>query len=194
MITRLNFASTAAMMAGAVWACFHFWWFFVGGEGPSRMWFSLLGLATLAFAYALFALSATQRAGSWIKIGLLTAMAGQLTMAFGLFGVTLLSLLVTVMFLFLFVILGEMVTSIGLLLFSIANLSENGLARWNVLPLAMTVLYVPSWMVDPGNLPPAWPSHLTELLAALYGVGWVFLGYRIGQDSSSRAALIVLKQ
>ncbi|RIK40767.1 MAG: hypothetical protein DCC55_14020 [Chloroflexi bacterium] len=184
---RNEWAGIAAMMGGAIWACFHFWWFVVGGEGPPRLWFSLLGVAAVGFAVALLTLLASEQAGSGVKIGLLALLAGKLMMALGLFGVTLFSLVVTVMSLFLFVILGEMITSLGLAVFSVANLGEKRLSRWNTLPPLMTVLYIPSWMIDPGTLPVSWPAHLTELLAGLYGAGWVLLGYRLWQDSSNPA-------
>jgi hypothetical protein len=73
-------------------------------------------------------------------------------------------------------ILGELVTSVGLAWFALANLGDKRLPTFNGLPLVMLLLYVPSWMVDPGNLPAQFTAHFTEWLAAAYGLIWVVLG------------------
>lgn len=60
--------------------------------------------------------------------------------------------------------------------FALANLSDRQLSALNGLPLLMLSLNIPSWMVDPGNLPGLFPAHFTEWLAAVYGLSWVVLG------------------
>lgn len=73
-------------------------------------------------------------------------------------------------------ILGELVLSIGLLLFGLTNLHERLLPTFNGLPLLILVIYVPSWMVDPGTLPVFFLRDITEWLAVLVGVGWMLFG------------------
>lgn len=76
---------------------------------------------------------------------------------------------------FVFVIIGEMVTTIGLLIFAIANFSERilGILFW--LPFLMALIYFISWSVDPGAT--SFPlENWTEWLATLYGLGWVIVG------------------
>ena len=76
---------------------------------------------------------------------------------------------------FLLVIIGEMITTMGLLILAVANLTEKMLGNLLWLPLLMAPIYFISWSVDPGAT--RFPlENWTEWLAAWYGLGWVITG------------------
>jgi hypothetical protein len=129
----------------------------------------ILILPLLGFICTSYALS--QRNGRG-RGGLLVMMGGMGLMILGLIGASILQMGAA----WLVGIVGELVTSIGLGWFALVNLSNKQLPVLNGLPLVMLLLYVPSWMVDPGNLPSLFPDHFTEWLAAVYGLCWVLLG------------------
>jgi hypothetical protein len=129
----------------------------------------ILILPLLGFIFTSYALS--QRNGRG-RGGLLVMMGGMGLMLLGLIGASILQMGAA----WLVGILGELVTSIGLGWFALVNLSNKQLPALNGLPVLMFLLYVPSWMVDPGNLPSLFPDHFTEWLAAVYGLCWVLLG------------------
>ena len=76
---------------------------------------------------------------------------------------------------FLLAIIGEMITTIGLLIFGVANLWGKLLGNLFWLPLLLVPIYFVSWGINPGNvrLP---LENLREWLAAIYGLGWVVVG------------------
>jgi hypothetical protein len=157
-----------AVLGGLIWAGFFIWMI---RSAPSRIGGSLaiLILPLLGFMLASYALSRAPGGG---RVGLLVMVGGMGLMLLGVIGVSLLRIGEA----WLMGILGEMVISVGLGWFAIANLSDRRLPALNGLPLLMLLLYVPSWMVDPGNLPGFFPDYFTELLAAVYGLSWVVLG------------------
>jgi hypothetical protein len=161
-----------AVLSGLIWIGFHIWLIQSGQlDDPMSLIGSLgiLILPLLGFIFTSYALS--QRDGRG-RGGLLVMMGGMGLMLLGLIGASILQMGAA----WLVGILGELVTSIGLGWFALANLSDKQLPALNGLPVLMFLLYVPSWMVDPGNLPSLFPDHFTEWLAAVYGLCWVLLG------------------
>ena len=162
-----------AVFGGLIWTTFHIWMIRSAGgpDDPLRITgvLAILILPLLGFMIASYALS---RAAGNGRVGLLVMVGGMGLMLLGVTGVSLLRIGEA----WLVGILGELVTSIGLAWFALANLSDGQLPALNGLPLLMLLLYVPSWMVDPGNLPGPFPAHFTEWLAAGYGLSWVLLG------------------
>ena len=161
-----------AVFSGLIWAGFHIWLIQSGQlDDPMSLMGSLgiLILPLLGFICTSYALS--QRNGRG-RGGLLVMMGGMGLMLLGVIGTSILQMGAA----WLVGIVGELLTSIGLGWFALANLSNKQLPVLNGLPLVMLLLYVPSWMVDPGNLPSLFPDHFTEWLAAVYGLGWVLLG------------------
>lgn len=171
-----TWGGTAAVLGGLIWTGFHIWYVVRDIDltalivAPDSL--RLLIIPVLLFIGTLIALHQALNTSSGVKAGLIVAIVGLALMAIGLFGIAFLG----VGAMWLVGILGELVTSIGLLIFAIANLSDGILPRFNFLPLLMVFVYLPSWMVDPGNLSPPLPPHWTEWLAAVYGLGWVALG------------------
>ena len=91
---------------------------------------------------------------------------------------------ISIINLFLLVILGEAVVSLGLIAFGLMSFTNRKFARWGWLPLLMAAVYIPSFAA--ADLPLTFPSGTTEILAGLYGIGWLFLGYVL-YDSSRRS-------
>ena len=168
-----RFGGAAAVLGGLTWTAFFIWMIRSAGKpaDPMRITGSLaiLILPLLAFMLASYVLS---RAAGTGRVGLLVMVGGMGLMLVGVIGVSLLRIGQA----WLVGILGELVTSIGLGWFAIANLGDRRLPALNGLPLLMLLLYVPSWLVDPGDLPSLFPAGSTEWLAALYGLSWVALG------------------
>ena len=161
-----------AVFGGLIWATFHLWLIQSGRlDSPMSIGnsLSILIVPLLAFMLASYALSCPSGSG---RGGLLLVIGGMGLMVLGITGVSLLQIGAA----WLVGILGELVTSIGLGWFAFANLGDKRLPAFNGFPLVMLLLYVPSWMVDPGNLPGLFPAHFTEWLAAVYGLNWVVLG------------------
>jgi hypothetical protein len=161
-----------AVLSGLIWTGFHIWLIQSGQLGDPMSLMSSLGiliLPLLGFIFTSYALS--QRNGRG-RGGLLVMMGGMGLMLVGGIGASILQMGAA----WLVGILGELITSIGLGWFALVNLSNKQLPVLNGLPLVMLLLYVPSWMVDPGNLPSLFPDHFTEWLAAVYGLCWVLLG------------------
>jgi hypothetical protein len=161
-----------AVLSGLIWIGFHIWLIQSGQlDDPMSLIGSLgiLILPLLGFIFTSYALS--QRDGRG-RGGLLVMMGGMGLMLLGVIGASLLQMGAA----WLVGIVGELVTSIGLGWFALVNLSNKQLPALNGLPVLMFLLYVPSWMVDPGNLPSLFPDHFTEWLAAVYGLCWVLLG------------------
>jgi hypothetical protein len=77
---------------------------------------------------------------------------------------------------------GQVILSFGLAAFGFANLFERALSRLNILPLLMVAVYVPSWLIELEALPVYLPANFTELLAAIYGAGWIALGWLISRE------------
>lgn len=171
-----TWCGTAAMLGGLIWMGFHVWYLVTDRDlidlivAPTSL--RLLIIPVLLFIGTLIVLHQTSNTSSGVKTCLIVAIVGSALMAIGLFGIAFLG----VGAMWLVGILGELVTSIGLLIFAFVNLSDRILPRFNFLPLLMVLVYLPSWMVDPGNLSPPLPSHWTEWLAAVYGLGWAALG------------------
>lgn len=162
----------AAVFGGLIWTAFHIWLLQSGRlDSPMSIGNSLIILIMplLAFMLASYALSRPSSSG---RGGLLSVIGGMGLMLLGITGVSLLQIGAA----WLVGILGELVTSVGLGWFAFTNLRDKRLPALNGLPLVMLLLYVPSWMVDPGNLPGLFPAHFTEWLAAVYGLSWVVLG------------------
>lgn len=168
----LRWSGATAVLGGAIWAAFHIWLIQSGrldsllGVGDRL---SILSLPLLAFMLTSYALSRPDGIG---RGGLLLMIGGMALMVLGITGVALLQIGSA----WLVGILGELVTSVGLAWFALVNLRDRQLPALNGLPLLMLLVYVPSWMVDPGSLPGLLPAHFTEWLAAVYGLGWVVLG------------------
>ena len=166
----------AAVIGGLTWMGFHLWYVMTELDlaslivAPANL--RILIVSVLLFIGTLWALRWASDASGGMKTSLMVAIMGLALMAIGLFGIAF----VGVGAMWLAGIVGELVTSIGLLIFGIANLRDGILPRFNFLPLLMVLVYLPSWMVDPGNLSPPLPPHWTEWLAAVYGLGWVALG------------------
>jgi hypothetical protein len=161
-----------AVLSGLIWTGFHIWLIQSGQLDDPMSLMSSLGiliLPLLGFIFTSYALS--QRNGRG-RGGLLVMMGGMGLMLLGVIGASILQMGAA----WLVGILGELITSIGLGWFALVSLSNKQLPVLNGLPLVMLLLYVPSWMVDPGNLPSLFPDHFTEWLAAVYGLCWVLLG------------------
>jgi hypothetical protein len=169
----LRWGGGAAVLGGLIWATFFIWMSRSEGrpDDPMRITGSLAILILLLLGFMMASYALSRAAGSG-RVGLLVMMGGMGLMLIGVMSVSLLQIGVA----WLAGILGELVTSIGLAWFALANLSDKRLPALNGLPLLMLLLYVPSWMVDPGNLLAQFPAHFTEWLAAVYGLGWVGLG------------------
>lgn len=172
----ISWSGVAAVLGGLIWMAFHIWYVVTDIDvadltvAPANL--RVLIVPVLLFIGTLWALHQALGASGSVKTGLIVAIVGLALMAIGLLGIAFLG----VGAMWLVGILGELVTSIGLLIFGIANLRDGILPRFNFLPLLMVLVYLPSWMVDPGNLSPPLPPHWTEWLAAVYGLGWVVLG------------------
>ena len=169
-----------AIVGGMIWCLFWLYYTAAGVElYPSRMGLLALPAFSAAFlALGLVALygGAETKLGAVGKVGVLLAAGG--TTVFALGALIAASVWPTAYGL---AILGEFATTLGLLVFAVANLGDQVLSRWNALPLLLALVYPPSWMPDPGSLPPAL-RIMPDLLAALYGLGWVLLGYRLWLD------------
>lgn len=172
----ISWSGVAAVLGGLIWMAFHIWYVVTDIDvadltvAPANL--RVLIVPVLLFIGTLWALHQALGASGSVKTSLIVAIVGLALMAIGLLGIAFLG----VGAMWLVGILGELVTSIGLLIFGIANLRDGILPRFNFLPLLMVLVYLPSWMVDPGNLSPPLPPHWTEWLAAVYGLGWVVLG------------------
>ena len=163
----LRVGGGTAVLGGLVWAGFHIWLIQSGQLNMSSL--GILILPLLSFMLTSYALSRPNSSG---RVGLLLMLGGMGLMLLGVIGVSILQIGA----MWLVGILGEMVTSIGLGWFAFANLSDKQLSALNGLPLLMLLVYVPSWTVDPGNLPSFYPDNFTEWLAAVYGLCWMLLG------------------
>lgn len=179
----MRVGGVAAMIGGLLWIGFHVWYIGAPSTEPRDVTRLIVipGLANASFALALWSLWQTGRAGAGVRAGVLVAIAGMVVFAIGAIAVWLGAGVA-----WLVGILGELIITGGLALFSVANLGEKILPRWNALPLLMLALYVPSWIVDPGSVP-ALPRHWTEMLAVLYGVGWVLLGALLWRERDGSA-------
>jgi hypothetical protein len=160
------------VIGGVIWAVFHIWYLQFGNiNNPTEIipviWIMGVGTIFLLLGCLALFLSTTN---SGVKGGLGITMIGMGLLSLG----TIMASFLTSSA-FLLVILGEMITTLGLLIFAIANFGERiiGILFW--LPLLMTPIYFISWSVDPGasNIQ---LDNWTEWLAALYGLGWVLAG------------------
>jgi hypothetical protein len=149
-----QWGGATAVFSGLIWTGFHIWLIQSGQLDGSMSLMGSLGiliLPLLGFICTSYALS--QRNGRG-RGGLLVMMGGMGLMILGLIGASILQMGAA----WLVGIVGELVTSIGLGWFALVNLSNKQLPVLNGLPLVMLLLYVPSWMVDPGNLPSLFPD------------------------------------
>ena len=167
-----KWGGATAVLGGFIWTGFHIW-LIQSGQVDDRM--SLMGsmgiliLPLLGFIFTCYALSQQDGSG---RDGLLVMVVGMGLLLLGVIGTSIMQMGAA----WLVGILGELVASIGLTWLALANLSDKRLPALNGLPLVTLLLYGPSWMVDPGNLPSLFPDHITEWLAAVYGFSWVLLG------------------
>jgi hypothetical protein len=72
---------------------------------------------------------------------------------------------------------GFLILAFGLVLLGFATLKTEALPRWNFLPLAMGVL-IPLEVILGGG------ASLGVVLSALFGLGWVPLGYLLWTDKA----------
>lgn len=161
-----------ALIGGLIWSGFNLW-YITSGAGLSKLMTTLWVLipAVFCLSWTLWVLSKSERSkGS--RIGLLISVTGLGLLSCGLIGTSVLGIGSA----WLIGILGELVLSIGLLLFGLTNLRERLLPIFNGLPLLISLIYIPSWMVDPGALPAFFSRDITEWLAVLVGVGWMLFG------------------
>ena len=160
------------VIGGIIWTGFHIWYLLFGNINNSTeiipvVW--ILGVGTIFLLLGSLSLYLSA-ANIGVKGGLGITMIG---MAFFSIGTILTSFLTSSAFLL--AIIGEMITTIGLLIFGIANFWERilGILFW--LPLLMVPIYFLSWSVDPGasRIP---LENWTEWLAVLFGLSWVIVG------------------
>ncbi len=160
------------VIGGIIWTGFHIWYLLFGNINNSTeiipvVW--ILGVGTIFLLLGSLSLYLSA-ANIGVKGGLGITMIG---MAFFSIGTILTSFLTSSAFLL--AIIGEMITTIGLLIFGIANLRERMLGYLFWLPILMVPIYFLSWSVDPGSI--SLPlDNWTEWLAAVYGLGWVVAG------------------
>jgi hypothetical protein len=160
------------VIGGIIWAGFHTWIIvFANMNDPIEiipvLWILGIGTVFLLLGSGSIFLSATN---SGVKVGLGIMMIGMGLLSLG----TIMASFLTSSA-FLLAILGELITTLGMLIFAIANFGERilGILFW--LPLLMALIYFISWSVDPGGT--RFPlEKWTEWLAAVYGLGWVFVG------------------
>lgn len=167
-----HWGGVSAVLSGLIWTGFHISLIRSGRLDDPMSLMGSLGILILplsGFVFTSYALSERDGRG---RGGLLVMMGGMGLMLLGLIGASILQMGAA----WLVGIVGELVTSIGLGWFALVNLSNKQLPALNNLPVLMFLLYVPSWMVDPGNLPSLFPDNFTEWLAAVYGLSWVVLG------------------
>lgn len=160
------------VIGGILWGGFHIWYIQVATiNDPEQIipvvW--ILGVATIFLMLGLYSLFGLAVSGG-VKVSLALTMIGM-----GLFALGTVLTSTGLTSAWLFAIIGEMITSIGLLIFGVVNFRERllGILFW--LPLLLAPIYIISWAIDPGtiNMP---VDNWTEWLAALYGLGWVIIG------------------
>ncbi len=181
MFNNIKVGAISCAAGGAGWAAFLFWFVSQNISIAEAPWILLGGAATLiALGSWIFTVSwrRVQLSGSlYMSLGILAL--GTTLVAVGLIGVG-----ISTGNLFLLVILGEAVVSLGLVAFGLMSFTDRKFARWGWLPLLMAAVYIPSFAA--ADLPLTFPSGTTEILAGLYGIGWLFLGYAL-YDSSRRS-------
>lgn len=175
MIARADLrglGGAAAVIGGVIWTAFFIWYAVSNvsfADSFSSLWPLIPAVVFLGISFIALASYEQARVS---RVGLYIGTAGLGLITIGLFGMVALGIGVA----WLSGIFGEMALSLGLLLFGLANLQERLLPHFNVLPLFLVIIYVPSWMIDPGSLPTTIPPNITEWLAALTGLGWILLG------------------
>ncbi len=151
MNNKLSFPASNwfAIIGRLLWTSFHVWLAATGTGIPDNIQliaFPALGAALLFFAllglYRSGELGAAGKGGALVTIiGLGIFTTGAFIAAFVWNGAWLIA------------ILGELIISGGLILFSLATFGEKFLTRFNGLPLLMTLIYIPSWMTTPPSPP-----------------------------------------
>lgn len=160
------------IIGGILWAGFHVWYILLeSSNDPGTLipilW--ILGLAAIFLLLGVFTFYSRSSGGSG-GIGLVMTMIGMALLAFGTIITSTGSGSA-----WLIAIIGEMITSIGLLIFGLANFRERLLGSLYWLPLILAPIYVLSWAFDPGSA--SIPlDNWTEWLAVIYGLGWILIG------------------
>jgi len=182
MFNNIKVGAISCAAGGAGWAAILFWRVSQNISFADNPWILIL----LGGTAALIALGSWIFTLSWRRFQL----SSVLYMSLGLlaFGTTLVAVGImgasVVVNLFLLAIVGEAVTSLGLIVFGLMSFTDRKFARWGWLPLLMAAVYIPSFAA--ADLPLTFPSGTTEILAGLYGIGWLFLGYAL-YDSTRRS-------
>ena len=159
------------ILGGLLWTGFHIW--LVASEVNIRHNIRLIFYPALGTGFFFLALMSLYRAGNLRTAGKGSAAVLMIGLAIFNIGAFITAFLWNGAWLI--AILGEMIISVGFIFFSFASLSEKFLARFHSLPLLMTLFYIPSWMAQPPS--PPYPPSFEHWLAAVYGLGWILLGF-----------------
>jgi hypothetical protein len=160
------------VIGGILWAGFHAWYILTESSSDPEtlipiLW--ILGLAAIFLLLGVFTFYSRSRGGGG-GIGLVITLIGMALFAFGTIITSTGSNSA-----WLLAIIGEMITSIGLLIFGVANFRERLLGPLYWLPLILAPIYILGWAFDPGSA--AIPlDNWTEWLAVVYGLGWILIG------------------
>src|SRR5574341_14315 len=170
-----RWAGPSGMLGGVLWTGFHLWYAISGADlavdAAARKVVAVAGIAVLLMALTWLSISRRPPNNAASRAAALTCVAGTALVAAGALiraaGGEAASRLVAVA--------GQSVNALGMLAFGAMTLIRRILPRFNLLPLLMVLVYVPSLMV-PGAFPSTFPHAFPEILAVLYGLGRVTLG------------------